>query len=71
MGTDEMVPLKIRWYLNFRNFSNFIRIIQVLLCDVRDVLFQLDPFESLSVEQGLGVAVSAQDKRQLFFGQLR
>jgi hypothetical protein len=30
---------------------------QVLLCDIRDVLFQLDPFESLAVADGIGVAV--------------
>jgi hypothetical protein len=30
---------------------------QVLMSDVRDVFFQLDPFEALSIGSGLGVAV--------------
>jgi len=47
----------------FRLFSDFLRkagptaFEQVLLCDVRDVFFQQDPFEALGVHDGLGVAL--------------
>lgn len=47
----------------FQLFSDFLEdagpaaYAQVLLCDVRDVFFQLDPFEALGLHDGLGVAV--------------
>ena len=46
----------------FRLFSDFLAAAdtpyeQVLMCDIRDVFFQLDPFQELAVSEGLGVAL--------------
>lgn len=47
----------------FHLFQEFLRragpnaYAQVLMCDIRDVFFQLDPFDALAVAEGLGVAI--------------
>lgn len=47
----------------FHLFQEFLRragpnaYAQVLMCDIRDVFFQLDPFDALAVSEGLGVAI--------------
>jgi hypothetical protein len=54
-------PMNLHRFELFRIFLREVRggdqYDQVLLCDVRDVFFQLDPFTYLSVEDGIGVAI--------------
>lgn len=54
-------PMNLHRFELFRFFLQEVRggdhYDQVLLCDVRDVFFQQDPFTYLSVEDGIGVAV--------------
>lgn len=54
-------PMNLHRFELFRFFLQEVkgddRYDQVLLCDVRDVFFQEDPFFHLSVDDGIGVAV--------------
>mmetsp|Transcript_44412 Transcript_44412/g.69435 ORF Transcript_44412/g.69435 Transcript_44412/m.69435 type:complete len:341 (-) Transcript_44412:2207-3229(-) len=53
-------PMNLHRFTLFRQFLEdgaADRYRQVFLCDIRDVLFQSDPFEALAVDTGLGVAV--------------
>ena len=53
-------PMNLHRFHLFRGFleeAGHATYAQVLLCDVRDVYFQLDPFEALGLDDGLGVAI--------------